>query len=135
MGCQEESKNIKYLKYKDYFLLWFLLGGTLFLAISWPFKNRINLEDDIYHPKINRLNTVNVTQKEPQIDLNRDKFEKILKISGVGPVLARRIVSDRERHGPYRDWDDLLRVKGVGPKKLARIRKEAHLGLPLESSP
>ena len=41
---------------------------------------------------------------------------------GVGEVLAKRIVDDREVHGPFRDDSDLRRVRGIGPKTLDGMR-------------
>lgn len=43
-------------------------------------------------------------------------------LPGIGPALARRIVEERERGGPYREIGDLRRVKGIGPKSLDRLR-------------
>ena len=39
-------------------------------------------------------------------------------LPGVGPALARRIVAHREAHGPFRRPADLLRVPGIGAKRL-----------------
>jgi competence protein ComEA len=32
------------------------------------------------------------------------------------------VVADRERHGPFQDVDALLRVRGVGPARLAKAK-------------
>jgi competence protein ComEA len=37
---------------------------------------------------------------------------------GIGEQLSKRIVADREANGPFRDFDDLRRVRGIGPKTL-----------------
>ena len=37
---------------------------------------------------------------------------------GIGEQLSKRIVADREMNGPFRDFDDLRRVRGIGPKTL-----------------
>jgi competence protein ComEA len=42
-------------------------------------------------------------------------------------VLARRIVEHREAKGLFRQLDDLLQVKGIGPRLLARLKP--HLSL------
>ena len=39
----------------------------------------------------------------------------------LGETLAKRIVSDREQNGPFRDFDDLRRVRGIGPRTLERL--------------
>ena len=40
----------------------------------------------------------------------------------LGETLARRIVETREQAGPYGDHDDLLRVRGIGPRTLEGMR-------------
>jgi len=48
------------------------------------------------------------------VNLNRANAEQLEQLPGVGPVLAERIVADRERNGPFASLDDLGRVPGVG---------------------
>lgn len=43
-------------------------------------------------------------------------------LPGLGETLAKRIVASRESEGPFRDHDDLRRVRGIGPRTLERIR-------------
>ncbi|PYN96545.1 MAG: hypothetical protein DMD91_21105 [Candidatus Rokuibacteriota bacterium] len=45
-----------------------------------------------------------------------------MRLPGVGPVLANRIVSARESDGPFASVDDLRRVSGVGPTRIERFR-------------
>jgi competence protein ComEA len=52
------------------------------------------------------------------IDLNTATSSQLQAISGIGPVLASAIISNR----PYASVDDLLRVKGIGPRLMERIR-------------
>lgn len=40
----------------------------------------------------------------------------------LGETLAKRIVLSRETFGPFRNADDLLRVKGIGPRKMDQLR-------------
>jgi competence protein ComEA len=55
------------------------------------------------------------------IDLDIASAEQIETLRGIGPSLAKRIVSDRDSLGPFGSLDGLQRVKGVGPKLAARI--------------
>jgi competence protein ComEA len=48
------------------------------------------------------------------INLNRADALELEDLPGVGPVLAQRIVADREANGPFATLDDLGRVPGVG---------------------
>jgi competence ComEA-like helix-hairpin-helix protein len=63
------------------------------------------------------------------VDLNTATSAEFQSISGIGPVLASRIISNR----PYRAVEDLLRVNGIGPKLFERIRG-ALVVSPVESS-
>lgn len=44
-------------------------------------------------------------------------------LPGIGPALSRRIVADRQENGAFGGLDGVLRVPGIGPGKLAGIRK------------
>lgn len=50
-------------------------------------------------------------------DLNTATEEELLSITGIGPVLMKRIIARR----PYKTVDDLLKVKGIGTKTLEKF--------------
>lgn len=52
------------------------------------------------------------------LDLNTATEKELRSIRGIGPVLAARIIAGR----PYETVDDLLKVKGIGRKKLEEFR-------------
>lgn len=52
------------------------------------------------------------------VDLNTASTKELQSISGIGPVLASRIIA----HRPYKSVDDLLNVPGIGSRLLDRIR-------------
>lgn len=56
------------------------------------------------------------------VDLNRATEAELRALPGIGPRLAAAIVRWREREGPFRRPEDLLRVPGVGPARLAAVR-------------
>ena len=55
------------------------------------------------------------------IPINRATSEALIALDGIGPVLADRIIEWRKIHGRFRNADDLLDVRGIGPKKLAKL--------------
>lgn len=61
------------------------------------------------------------TRPAPPLDLNRADTLALQALPGVGPALARRIVAAREE-APFRSVEDLLKVRGIGPATLARLR-------------
>lgn len=52
-----------------------------------------------------------------KVSLNRASANSLEGLPGVGPALAARIVAGR----PYRSIADLDRVKGIGPKTVAKL--------------
>lgn len=71
--------------------------------------------------------TVEVERLDPhdfsvRLDLNTANWVELSQLDAVGEVLARRIVDDREEHGPFAAVDDLRRVKGIGVKTLDKLR-------------
>ena len=58
------------------------------------------------------------------LDLNPATEKELQSIKGIGPILAKRIIAGR----PYKTVDDLLKVKGIGPKKLEKIRAYVVVG-------
>lgn len=52
------------------------------------------------------------------IDLNHAGTEALQLLPGVGPAIAERIIAAR----PFSDVDALLRVSGIGPRRLQALR-------------
>ena len=59
---------------------------------------------------------------EGLLDLNSATAAALEALPGVGPVLARRIVEHRTSRGGFQRLEDLLQVKGVGPRLLDGLR-------------
>lgn len=55
------------------------------------------------------------------IPINHASEELLVSISGIGPVLARRIIFQRDIAGFYDDYEDLLVIKGIGENKAMMI--------------
>lgn len=66
--------------------------------------------------------------KAPVIDINRASAEDFARLPGIGPELARRIVAYRNKHGPFQRVEDLLAIRGMGPKKWRAIRPHLRVG-------
>lgn len=57
------------------------------------------------------------------LDVNRADVAELARLPGVGAGLAQRIVEERERRGRFDSPEALRYVLGMGPKKLAAIRR------------
>ncbi len=82
------------------------------IAIQWGLRGRIPLVayTHLVHLLIINVNTANT--------------DELQKLSGIGPVLAGRIVEYREQHGPFSSIDELRKVKGLTVKRLERIKED-----------
>jgi len=56
------------------------------------------------------------------VDLNAADATALESLPGIGPALAARILRSRAEAGRYTRVDDLLRVSGIGPVTLDRLR-------------
>ena len=65
---------------------------------------------------------------EERVDVNEADERELDRLPGVGPALARSIVEDRKRNGPFNTLSDMERVPGLGSNKVARL--ERHVALP-----
>ncbi len=52
------------------------------------------------------------------VDINAAGVDELESLPGIGSALAARWVAGR----PYRSIEELLRVRGIGPKTLAKLR-------------
>ena len=57
------------------------------------------------------------------VHLNTASKSELDTLPGVGPATAEKILQYRQEHGGFGSLDELLDVKGIGPKKLAAMRK------------
>jgi competence protein ComEA len=62
------------------------------------------------------------TQTENRIDLNTADVTQLQELKGVGPKTAEAIVQWRDSQGPFTSVDQLLAIKGIGEKTLAKMR-------------
>ena len=57
------------------------------------------------------------------VDINHATVEELASLDGVGPKIGARIVAAR----PFRSLDDLAKVRGVGRRRVARLRARLFL--------
>jgi len=56
------------------------------------------------------------------VELNQADAPTLELLPGIGPALAARILASKREDGEFHSVDDLLRVRGIGPRRLDALR-------------
>jgi comEA protein len=56
------------------------------------------------------------------VNINNAGMDELIALPYIGEVKARAIIEYRIANGPFKSVEDLLNVKGIGPKTLERLR-------------
>ena len=78
------------------------------------------------------------TKKKPPerpVNLNTATSEQLQQVPGIGPATAGKILQMRKTYGPFKSVDDLLAIRGLGAKRLDKMRKYLTVGKPAASKP
>jgi len=59
---------------------------------------------------------------EGTVSINSAGLDELQRLPGIGPAYAQRIIDYRIQHGRFQAVDELDEVKGIGPKKLEKLR-------------
>ena len=93
-----------------------LIGSILrFLNANATKDNSSNNADETFISE-------GITQKA-LININKAYQKELEDIPGIGAVIASRVIEYRLKFGPFRNSDDIKKVKGIGNKKIKVIRK------------
>jgi comEA protein len=74
---------------------------------------------------------VALAKKKPPahpININTAGATELEQVPGIGPSTAQKILDTRKSYGHFKSVDDLLSIKGIGPKKLEKMRKYLTVG-------
>ena len=56
-----------------------------------------------------------------KVNINTAGLEELQTLNGIGPVKGQSIIDYRDEHGPFLKSEDLINVKGIGEKTLAKL--------------
>jgi competence ComEA-like helix-hairpin-helix protein len=57
-----------------------------------------------------------------KVDVNHAAVDELRLLPQIGPMLANRIVAERETRGKFTSIEDLSRTAGIGPEAVERLR-------------
>jgi competence ComEA-like helix-hairpin-helix protein len=64
------------------------------------------------------------------VNINTANSEQLQTVPGIGPATAGKILQMRRTYGAFKSVDDLLAIRGLGPKRLEKMRKYLTVGQP-----
>lgn len=82
---------------------------------------------DFSKRKLESKKKSNIQPEVSSININTADEETLIKIPGIGPKTAIKIIALRTQKGGFRSLDELTDVKGIGLKKLNRIKSFLYL--------
>ncbi|MEA1913108.1 MAG: helix-hairpin-helix domain-containing protein [candidate division WOR-3 bacterium] len=62
------------------------------------------------------------------IDLNMASKEELTLLPGIGETYAERIINFRKLNKGFKTKEDILKVKGIGPKTFEKIKDKVYTG-------
>lgn len=62
------------------------------------------------------------------VNINTATSEELQQVPGIGPATAQKILQMRKSYGPFKSVDDLLAIRGLGEKRLDKMRKYLTVG-------
>jgi competence protein ComEA len=107
-----------------------LAGGTNKTAETAEinFARRVVDGEQIFVPKrVVGSREAKPVSKPAVLDLNLATGKQLADLPGVGQDLGAAIVAYRRRIGKFTSIEQLLEVKGIGPRKLAGIKKRVRV--------
>lgn len=64
----------------------------------------------------------NQVKKSGRVNLNRASLEDLMRLPGIGPTLAGRILAFRSQRGRFTKIEELVEVEGIGPIRYKKIK-------------
>jgi len=84
-----------------------------------------------YHwwlPETEIVSTLTPADIETKIDINEASWYELLLLPGVGEVKAKAIIACREKHGRFKNLDELRQIDGIGEKIIKSLKEYVVVG-------
>jgi competence protein ComEA len=94
-------------------------------SLSLPKGNKIDQQQevsDFNKGKVIQRNNKKVIPASKSININSAAISELILLPGIGQKTAEAIIEYRNKHIKFTSLDEILKVKGIGVKKLDKIK-------------
>ena len=63
-------------------------------------------------------------QDREMVNINKASAAELAKLQEVGPKFAVRIIEYRQKYGPFKLTEELMEIRGIGPRTYDKIRDQ-----------
>ena len=102
----------------------FFLATTLFVGTII----KVGMDHHWWLPETEIVSTLKPEDIKIKLDVNNAPWYELVLLPKLGEVKAKAIVAYREKHGSFRNIDELSRVKGISTSVLESIRDHVNVG-------
>lgn len=100
-----------------------IIGYNVFFVPEMP--TMIQNNGNIVSKKIKRENKDAKNGSSGLVNINTASEDELIEnLDGVGPAMAKKIISYRETHGKFSSTEELMNIKGIGEKVFERIKND-----------
>lgn len=98
------------------------VAGVVLAGIIISCLRKINPGSKVILPQGRGGSRTAPTITDKKINPNKASLEELIRLPEIGPALAQNILEYRNARGQFNSLEDLEKVKGLGPKKLERLK-------------
>lgn len=123
MNALKENKSEKILISIALVMFAVIIGYNAFFAPEMP--SIIQNSGNIVTKKTSKEQENTKNKSNGLININNASEDELIEnLNGVGPVMAKRIISYRETHGGFSSINELMNIKGIGEKVFEKIKND-----------
>ena len=100
------------------------LGAAFFCGIC------LDIFFKLQPPAYQALRVLDQPLSQVRVDVNKATYEELLKVHGIGPSTAARIIYARQEKGRFASLDDLRGIKGFSKRMFDRAAPHLTAGRP-----
>ncbi len=120
---------MSFLTRREKYVLVFLIAGAI-LGVGYSYYKefypplRVSRKADAFRRPgpVKRSDLDEKLREAKTVNINTASLEELMRLDGVGPAMAARIMEYRSEHGLFSSADELKEVKGMGEKKFSAIK-------------